>query len=238
MSQNSEIRASVTKGTDVLIRAVNPEVDLAEPFYAINWFSTKIEWLYHFYNFLAARSVLKIGGEPFFKASAGETIVDDNGKGKRDLLLIIKYPGGHQFKSLMESTYFKIVSIFRMVAVHKFTFGFTQKVDVETTSTKEDGLHYAIHYFKAGQDGTDTLRKIKELLPSSVVIKYSGRTIANLLSQSKGKEAVQVPHLMDEIVVLQATEETDLKTLFQSEGYTSILQESDHNYISLLNRIF
>ena len=141
MSQNSEIRASVTKSTDILIRGINADINLKEPFYAINWFSTKREWLYHFYNFLAARSVIKIGGKAFFKAGVGETIIDDSGNGKRELLLIVRYPGGLQFKSLMESTYFKMVSILRILSVRKFTFGFTHKIEADKTSQKSDKLY-------------------------------------------------------------------------------------------------
>ena len=238
MSQNSEIRARITKNTEVLIRATKPEVNLTEPLYAINWFSTKVEWLYHLYNFLAARSVLKIGGLPYFKASVGETIIDDKGSGRRDLLLIVRYPSGEKFKSMMESTYFKLVSVFRMFAVRKFTFGFTHKIDAESASQKSDDLYYAIHYFKTDDDSAGFISKIKELLPLTIVIKYSGCTTAYLLSQEKGKEARQVPHLMSGLVVLQAPTKEGLLTLFSSAEYINLLQHSDNNFISLLNRIF
>ena len=238
MSQDAEIRAKVTKSTDVLIRAVNPDVNLMEPFYAINWFSTKREWLYHFYNFLAGKSVIKIGGKAFFKASVGETIVDDKEGGKRDLLLIVRYPGGIPFKSLMESTYFKLVSILRILSVRKFTFGFTHKIEVENTSQKSDNLHYAIHYFNSPQGSTETIQKIKELLPQNVMVKFSGKTIANLFKQEKDKEAEQVPNLMTGLVLLQTSKEEDLRTLFKSKEYKEILQLSGRNFIGLLNRIF
>ena len=238
MSKDSEIRAKVTKSTDVLIKGINPNINLTEPFYAINWFSTKREWLYHFYNFLAGRSVHKIGGKAFFKASVGETIIDDSGNGKRDFLLIVSYPGGRQFKSLMESTYFKLVSILRILSVRKFTFGFTHKIEAEVTSQKSDALHYAIHYFDTPQASTEIIQKIKELLPQHILVKYSGQTIANLFKQEKDKEAEQVPNLMSGLVLLQAAKEEELRTLFQSKAYNDILQQSGHNFIGLLNRIF
>ena len=93
MSSFPEIRGKVTSKIDVVIRATREEINLEEPFYAINWFSTKVEWLYHFYNFLAIRSVKKIGGIAFFKAKVTETIVDD-ADARRDLILIVHYPGG------------------------------------------------------------------------------------------------------------------------------------------------
>ena len=238
MSKDSEIRANVTKSTDVLIRGISPDINLTAPFYAINWFSTKREWLYNFYNLLAGRSVIKIGGKAFFKAKVSDTIVDETGNGKRDLLLIVSYPGGLQFKSLMESTYFKLVSIFRVFSVRKFTFGFTHKIEAETTSQKSDNLHYAIHYFKVSQGSTETIQKIKELLPQHIVVKYAGNTIANLFKHEKDKEAEQVPNLMSGLVLLQAGKEEDLRNLFHSEAYKEILKQSGHNFIGLLNRIF
>jgi len=124
MHNYTEVRGKFSNNVDVFIRSVHSDANLDESFYAINWFSTKMEWLYHFYNFLAVRSVLKVGGKPFFKAKVTETLVDDN-RGRRDLLLIVNYPNGKKFISLMESTYFKMVSIFRILSVKRFTFGLT-----------------------------------------------------------------------------------------------------------------
>ena len=88
-----EIRGKVTSKVDVLIRANQMDVDLNQSFYAINWFDTRIEWMYHFYNFLASRSVIKVGGRPFFKAKVKEVLLDES-QSKRDLLLIVRYPNG------------------------------------------------------------------------------------------------------------------------------------------------
>ena len=173
----NEIRAKVTGKVDILIRATQPEINLQEPLYAVNWFSTKVEWLYHFYNLLAIRSVKKIGGRAFFKAQVKETILDD-ANSKRSLILIVRYPGGENFKSLMESTYFKIVSVFREMSVSKFTFGFTHKIESDTNSKLENGLQYAIHHFKFNANVYDVLEEVKRMLPESVSIKYAGNVVA------------------------------------------------------------
>jgi len=231
-----EIRGQVTKKIEVLVRANRHDVDLDSPLYAINWFSTKVAWLYHFYNFLAAPSVLKVGGSAFFKAKVTETLVDDN-NGRRDLLLIVNYPGSQNFKALMESTYFKMVSMFRILAVTKFTFGFTHKISSDEESQKTEGLYYAIHHFKSAEDAKATLDSIVNILTDDVSVKYTGQIVANLYTQEKTKEPKQVPNLMDAIIIVQAKTETALKALFQTADYQDIIEGLTSNHISLLNRI-
>lgn len=236
MSNYSEIRGKVTNKIDVLIRATQEDINLDEPLYAINWFSTKVEWIYHLYNFLAVGSVRKIGGKAFFKAKVKETLLDE-AKGRRDLLLIVRYPGSQNFISLMKSTYFKMVSIFRVMSVSKFTFGFTHKLEAETSSTKKDQLQYAVHHFKAAKASIDFIQVVKKLLPIDVAIKYAGYTVATLNSQEKGAEVQQIPNLMDALIIFQSKEESALRALFDSEDYKKAQNSLQSSHISLLDRI-
>ena len=235
MPNYSEIRGRVTKKIDVLIRANQEGIDLNQQLYAINWFSTKVEWLYHFYNLLAVRSVIKIGGRAFFKAKVTETLVDDNNS-RRDLILIVKYPGGQNFKSLMESTYFKMVSVFRMLSVTKFTFGFTHEMIADKSTSKTDELYYAIHHFKTEGEAISVLNQITEQLSDDISVQYSGHIVANLYSQEKGKDARQIPNLMDAVIILKSNTEAALRTFFESTDYQSILKTLPSNHISFLNR--
>ena len=236
MNSTPEIRAKVTSNVDVLIKAIRPDVNLDEPLYAINWFSTKVEWIYHLYNLLAVRSVRNIGGRAFFKAKVKETILDE-AKGRRDLILIIRYPGGQNFKSLMESTYFKIVSIFRVMSVSKFTFGFTHKIEADPKTTKEDGLHHAIHHFKLKTDVNTFLNAVKTLLPEGISIKYTGNMVATLNKHEKDKSIEQIPNLMDALVIFQSSDEEALRSLFAKEEYKELRKELQSSHISLLERI-
>ena len=236
MNNLPEISGKVTNSIDVIIRANREGINLDEPFYAINWFSTKMEWMYHLYNFLAARSVLKVGGTPFFKAKITETLLDTSNS-KRELLLIVRYPGGQQFKSLMQSTYFKMVSVFRIFAVAKFTFGFTHKLASDDTSQKADGLHYALHHFKSEHRVEEILQKIQASMPASITSKYTGQMIGNLYSQEKNKDPEQIPNLMDAIVVFQAQTEEELRAFLSSASYQTILDMTPTNHVSFLNRI-
>ena len=235
MSTSPEIRAKLTSNIDGVIRAVRPDINLEEPFYAINWLSTRAQWLYYVYLFLASGTVKKTGGVAFFKANVTETIIGDIA-GRRDSLLIVYYPRGQAFKALMESTYFKIVSIFRILSVTKFTFGFTHKIAIDSTSKKEDKLNYALHYFKSEKEGKELFQQLEQILPDDIAIKYSGQTIATLNSQAKNKPIEQVPNLMDGLYVFQSANETSLRNLFASNAYQAFLEGLQTSFICLLKR--
>ena len=233
-----EIRGKVTSKIDVLIKANDTNVDLNQSFYAINWFDTKIEWMYHFYNFLASRSVVKIGGIPFFKAKIKEVLSGD-AKDQRELLLIVRYPNGNQFKALMQSTYFKMVSIFRIFSVTKFTFGFTHEIVSDQVSKKADDLYYAIHHFKTKKDSTQVINELSQHFPEQIQVKYAGAMVANLYSHEKNKEAEQIPNLMDAIIIVQSKDEDAIRSVFSSTAYQYVMKEfTSSSFISLLNRIF
>lgn len=236
MKSNPEIRVKITANLDVIIRANRPDINLETPFYAVNWFSTKAAWLYHFYNFLAFRSLRKAGGTAFFKAKVTETILDD-ANAKRDFLLIVRYLGGHQFKSLVETTYFKIVSVFRIISVKNFTFGFTQNLTEDHDSKKSDGFYYGLHHFKTNNNIGKIMQQVLKTRPEEIEVKYAGIMIANMYNQPKDESAVQVPNLMDAILLFQARSEEDLRRYFASEAYHKIIEALPANFISLVKRL-
>ena len=236
MTKTNEIIADVTKQIKAIIRANDKDIDLNAPFYAINWFSTKIEWMYHFYNFLATRSVLKIGAKPFFKGHITSTYLDEKNT-ERQLILIVKYPGGQQFKQLMEDTWFKIVSIFRILSVKQFTFAFTKKISSENTSELSQNFSYAVHHFKTNEEIEVIFSKLTASKDNSISIKYAGGAIAQLYSQQIPKTAEAIPILMDGIVIFEATSEIALKEMFDSLDYQQFISSLDSSYIGFLKRI-
>lgn len=231
----NEIACNITNSTKVLIKAKSSAVDLNEPLYAVNWFSTKMEWAYHFYNILASRSVTKIGGKAFFKGKVIKTILDENSTA-RELILIIQYPGGNKFKALMESTYFKVVSVFRMLSVKKFSFGFTQK-QLVSDSALTNNLAHAVHHFKAANITPSFFSQFEALLTENVQIKYAGKMVADLVTHTKGKEADPVPNIMDGIVIFESEKESNILDIITSPKYQSLIKTLDGSYIGTLNRI-
>lgn len=231
----NEIKCDVSKSTKVIIRAKEATTNLDEPLYAINWFSTKIEWLYHLYNFLAVRSVRKIGGNAFFKGKITQTILDEHNS-SRSLILIVRYPSGQNFKALFGSTYFKLVSIFRILSVKDFTFGFTKKERLDKTGQLSDNLKYAVHYFKAKNINDVFFTKFETVSGDKIKIKYAGKMIAQLFSQQGDQPERQVPNLMDGIVIFEAASEAVFSEMFNSPKYQSLIQEMESSYIGLIKR--
>ena len=230
----NEIKCNVTKSINVFIKAKDESVDLNQPLYAVNWFSSKIAWVYHLYNMLASRSVKKVGGEGFFKGKIVKTILDQNNS-RRDLILIVRYPNGTGFKNLMENTYFKIVGLLRVAAVKKFSFGFTSKQMVSESSLK-DNLYYVVHHFKTTNKAIYT--RFNELVNDTISIKYSGKMVAELYSKKNDKEVTEVPNIMDGIVIYQSKTEGVLLDMIAKSEYQELITTLDSSYIGTVKRIF
>jgi len=233
---NNDITCRVTGSLNILIKPISKDIDLNQPLYAINWFSTKMEWLYHFYNFVASRSVAKIGGAAFFKGKITETLIDEANT-QRELLLIVKYPGGKSFKALMELAFFKVVSILRVLAVKRFTFGFTQMRMVDMTSTKDDSLEYLLHHFKSVDKGVDFAKKLGLITPVSVNVKYAGQMVANLYSQQKSEEAESILNLMDGVIIYESKSKELLSDMVKSKDYSDVMKQLESSYIGFMDRI-
>ena len=229
----NEIKCKITKSIDVFIKAKKAEVNLNQPLYAVNWFSTKVAWVYHFYNFLASKSVKKIGGEGFFKGKIVKTILDKNNS-RRDLILIVRYPNGNGFKNLMEDTYFKIVSLFRMIAVKDFSFGFTSKQSI-SESKLNDNLFYVVHHFKTTNEMI--YAQFDKFLSKDVSIKYSGKMIAELQSKKVDKKVEKVPNIMDGIVIYESKSEEKILNMITKNEYQEIIKGLDSSFIGTVKRI-
>ncbi len=228
----NEIKCEVTKSINVFIKAKNSTVDLNEPLYAVNWFSTKIAWMYHLYNFLANKSLTKIGGSAFFKGEIIKTILDQKNT-KRDFILIIRYPNGNGFKGLMENTYFKIVSLLRMFAVKEFSFGFTNK-QLVSDSNLIDNLYYVVHHFKSTSHAVYS--QINDLLTDNVTVKYSGKMVAELYSKQTDKKIEEVPNVMDGVVIYESKSGSAILDMIAQSKYQKIIENLDSSYIGTVKR--
>ena len=228
----NEIKCEVTKSIHVFIKAKNKAVNLNEPLYAVNWFSSKRAWVYHLYNKLASRSVQKIGGKGFFKGKVTKTILDQNNS-RRDLILIVHYPNAISFKNLMENTYFKIVSLLRMAAVKDFSFGFTHKKDVSDSSLNEN-LHYLIHHFKT--DNEAIYERFNEFLSEDIGIKYSGKMVAELYTEKENR-ITRVPNIIDGIVIYESKTETSILDMVAKKEYQEFIKTLDSSFIGTIKRI-
>ena len=224
----NSITAKITSSLDVIIKSEQESEGLNQELIAVNWFDTRVEWLYHLYNKLASRSVFKVGGSPLFKSKVVEDLSDE--EGKRMILLIVKYPHGMAFKKLLQSTYFKLVSLLRIKAVKKFTFSFTKAIVKPNFS--EIKSHYLVHHFN---DRTD----LKELLDfidresKDLTVNYAGYSFAYLNRKEKGKELKQISSIIDNILIISSNNKENLKIFKKSK-----LEKKLHGYSGLMERIF
>lgn len=208
-----------------------------EPFYAINWFNTKSSLVYDFYNYLAVRSVRKIGGEPFFKGRHLKTLhgsADDS----RDVLLVVRYPAVTNFRKMLESKVFQAVSVIRMAAVKDFTFGFTKRGDAGADLIPLDHDEKTI-YGVFNYSGTkDTNNAIDELASeTNVEIFYKGLIRAHIGTGETSSEATQVPCVMDGIFIVKSADSQAVENLMQTPAFISLNALTERSFFGLYNRI-
>ena len=243
-SDTPSITASITGAVRVHITALRADFDINKPVYALNWFNSRQLWLYNLYNLLAARSVLKIGGVPFFKARVATTL-HGNEADYRSVLLIVRYPDISQFKTMLQSRYFQLVSIIRGLAVAQFTFGFSTRTDIQDIE-KFSSQHriaenkaYAIHHYRLSDQATNIAEKATELAAShGVTLAFSSYVSARLYPQKGSADPVAVETIMDGCMIMQADSQSQLEQWVASADYRALLATTDASFIATLDRIF
>jgi hypothetical protein len=137
-----------------------------------------------------------------------------------------------------------MVSLLRMLAVKKFTFGFSSRVDISTLENavvgdSQEPLQtdkvYAIHHYRAEQDITKTLAEVID--GQGVYIYFSSRISAYLFSGDQNGPDKQVPCLMDGVALLQADSQIQLEEASQQEKYQALTQQTDCSFIACLHRV-
>ena len=210
-----------------------------EPIYAINWFNTKMQWMYDFYNFLAVKAVRKIGGVPFFKGKYINTLQGEADM-RRDILLVVRYPAITQFAVMLADGYFLAVSLIRMLAVKDFTFGLTKRSDAGPDlslklSMDSSSVSYAVHHFKA-PDGFDI--KLSQLITkSSVELFYAGSIKARIATGKTEEGCSTIPCLMDGLIILKSEEAGLIEALIARPEYQSLIAKTDSSFVGLYKRL-
>lgn len=236
------IKEHVVLGNHAVVKSIKEDVSLDEPVYAINWFNTRSRWMYDFYNILAARSVYKIGGKVFFKGTVAK-ILQGTSENSRKVLLIVNYPSGVRFLDLMKDNFFILVSVLRELAVKKFSFGFTQRLDKSALLNNgkvafDRSKSYAIHHFKTDKPVPAFIPMLKMAAESKgVEVFYAGQTSSLLFAQNKAGEETQVPCLLDGLLVFEGDDENELEEFLRSDDYHVNVSQFDSSYMALLNRV-
>lgn len=245
-SDTVSVTANITANLKVHIAALRSEFQKNEPVYALNWFNTHWGWLYNFYNLLAAPSVLKVGGVPFFKARV-EQVLHGESAACRAVLLIVCYPNIEHFKTMLQSRYFQLVSILRGIAVKEFTFGFSTRTDADTKDNQnlksiqridQRGV-YAIHHYQIDDANNQLTEKVAKVATSfDVELAFASTVSARLYTQQGQKPTSVVDTIMDGCLILQANTNSDIEALIKSEDYQVIIASTQNSFIATLKRVF
>ena len=228
----NELIAKITSSIRVAIRTQEPHESIAQPLYAVNWFDAHPQWMYHLSNSLAGRSVIKVGGKPLFKATVQESLLSD--EGKRQIILLVKYPDGHAFKRLMESTYFKMVSLLRIKSVQRFTFSFTKPSG--PINFDSDHQCYALHYFNS--DDLDSALNTAQSSLNGLEVLYAGKSFAHLYQKVDGRADEIVENIINCIIIYGGDSQEQMNKTLTSEAYLSQFNAEELGYIASLNKVF
>ncbi len=235
MQKVDTVKARISKNSHMYILPADKYIDIDNKVFAINWFSTRMNWLYDLYNLLAGPLVSKVGAELFFKAKVVK-ILHGKRPDLRDTLLIVAYPNIFAFKRLVEMSLFKFVSLFRILAVKEFTFCFTHAVDSDHSSEKrsEQAL-YAIHHYK----GKSKIAKdIEEMIADSDITMFCHtKTFAHLSSGDEDEAKEKIPCLMDGVIVFSAQDQKRIEDFVNSARYRDMTNSLDSSFVALLKRV-
>ena len=210
-----------------------------EPIYAINWFDTKTQWVYDFYNVLAVRAVKKIGGGGFFKGKRVQTLYGEE-TDQRDILLVVRYPALENFRTMLENKYFQLVSVLRMAAVKDFTFGISKRSDEGADfrpieKTEDKAASYAVHHYSGSDNISAELRALTANTP--VEIFFTSDIKAHIGTGKTAKKCTMVDCILKHIVILRAPQDEDIISFTNAPSYQDLIKRTERSYIGLYSRI-
>ena len=242
------LERKITGSISAIIEGKTDETE--SPLFAINWFDTRIAWVYHFYNWLASSRVFKIGGKVFFKGKNLQTI-SGNSSLVRDFLLIVNYPSGHAFLDLLSDRVFQVVSVLRAVAVKNFSFVLQKRIgepqllfDKIPKTEDFEKAHAVLHL--AGVDGS----KLEAVKTRLLQVSSANRCKLMFFGHEAGRVATAnvtananstaEPNHLDYVTpmtaVFSATTQADLLNLFKSAAFQEFANQLDDHYVALLKR--
>lgn len=234
-SEADAVNAKIVADRYVEICRIDSGIDWAEKVHAVNWFNTRSLLVYNFYNLIASRSVANVGGKPLFKGTLIKQILG-SAEDKRTVLLLVRYPSPVHFRSMLENNYFKLVSLFRTLAVRDFSFCLTKASTVsEFTALANDSQSYLIHHFRGNQQAIELA---KQLAASASLELVFTSLKSHRLGTGDGKGVVTpVPDLMDGVLLYRASDADVLENFVTSAGYQEVLASTDSSFVGSLQRI-
>jgi len=227
---------SITKNISVSVKENNRGSDLNQALYAINWFNTKVGWLYKFYNMLAVGSVLKVDGKPFFKGKTDRILMGDS-KLHRQLLLIVRYPNANSFLKMISGKYFQMISLLRQGAVKDFTFGFATKRSKAKWKKKVEHLQYVLHHMQYDTLDLISIEKTLEESKTKARIFFIGEVNAHIHISNDDK-LQQAPCIIDGLLLFETEDLKQLENFLLGAEYQKMVSNASHSSLTTVKRIF
>jgi hypothetical protein len=234
------IERQITLGTKIVLDPVNATVDLASPFFAINWFNTRAMWLYSLYNIIAARSVFHVGAGVFFKGRTTATLVGSPDFA-RQVLLIVNYPSGERFLDLLSGRFFQITSLLRMAAVRDFSFVLNTRADgpglMQQRRHQFDASQaWAVHNYSSSCDIDEEVAFLKNVTAQSGIdLHFASQRGAVVNTEDSEGHRAAMPSITDRIIILKAGNLNQLTTAIRGP-YADFTETVQNSYIGTLAR--
>lgn len=236
------ISQKINATTTIKIVPLAKAESITGPYYAINFFNTKLAWLYGFYNLVAAHPARKAGGKAFIKIRHQKTLSGKPENG-RQFLLLVHYAEAESFLNLMADKFFQLVSIFRILSVRDFSFVLSQRVDVPdikklTPLNVGKEKTYGLHHFGSKISLEDNMKQIKHLTKNSKVTFYfASVSAAKIVVEENGKEPIEMPFITDNLVLFEADGAEEMEAFILARDYQEFSKTLDHSFIGLYSRV-
>lgn len=239
----SQIDRKITSSVSAMIEGKLAEVE--SPLFAINWFDTRIALVYHFYNWLAASRVFKIGGRVFFKGKNLRSISGDESLARK-FLLIVNYPSGHAFLDLLSDRIFQVMSVFRVLAVKRFSFvlqkriGEPQLLSEQIPVLKGPAKSYAVfHFVGTDRSQLDSTKQhlARIALAHACEMAFFGFESGRVATAGVNSEPNFLGYVTPTTLLFSAATHADLLKFFKSVEFEDFAQQADNHYAALINRV-
>ena len=236
-----EISRQILRNTRVILSGASQK-DLETPLFAINWFDTRVAWIYHVYNKLAAARVFRIGGRVFFKGRVGEQ-VGGNPELGRLFLLIVNYPSAERFLDLTADRIFQVLSVLRISAVKNFSFvlnkrtGEPQLLDSHTQPWNKEE-HYALLLFSGRTEDEDPFTTLGAITTEAgIATHFSSHKLVTLASESNEGKRSATPHITDRVVLFSSDSKEILANFLSGAALADFLGTTEDFYTAHIDRI-
>lgn len=215
--------------------------DINGPLYAINWFDTRLAFVYHFYNLIAAPRVFRVGAKVMFKGKCGQTVSGDP-EMARKFLLIVNYPSGTRFMDLLADRIFQLTSIFRIMAVKQFSFVFHQRKEIHQNpapgqSFSRGDCYAVVHLSKRDGDNDESFSDLDGIAAShSAEIFFAGNMTGQVVLVNKSGKQDPMPFITDRTVLLKTADQPTMGRLFESAEMQKFLAGAPKHFASYIKR--